>query len=441
MNWVDLERGTVDRAIYADEDIYREELRKIFGRAWNFMCHESQIDEPGKFFLNYIGEDQVIAVRDRNRDIQVLLNTCPHRGNTVCRAEQGRMKSFFCSYHGWNFDLDGRLLAVPGEEAYYRDGLDKDTWGLFKAAQVESYKGFVFATLDPDAPSLSDYLGWVGRLGLDMIAERGEIEVVDGIQKNRIKCNWKLAVDNLFDWYHPKVSHVSGIRAGLMKEEDLYPMSQMVLLGELGHAIGGPGVREADYKELEKKYRDASSSAGTAEERRQYAFAWRADPKITAEMGPVGVRSRGHPLIFPNIWVALSGTQICLRLPKGLGETELWWFTFAEKSMSKEQRRNLVQSAIHVFGPAGILEQDDGENWSHSTRGTRTMATKGRPLNFSMGLGKDEMVEDPSGQSAIETVVNEHGQLWAYRNWQEWMQAESWQELMENHSAVPVGRV
>jgi 3-phenylpropionate/trans-cinnamate dioxygenase alpha subunit len=52
--------------------------------------------------MNYIGEDQVIAVRDRSGTVQVLLNSCSHRGNTVCRAEQGRTNSFLCSYHGWN---------------------------------------------------------------------------------------------------------------------------------------------------------------------------------------------------------------------------------------------------------------------------------------------------------------------------------------------------
>ena len=84
----------IDRRIYSDPDIYQEELERIFARAWNFICHESQLKETGSFFMNFIGEDEVIAVRDRQGTIQVLLNSCPHRGNTVCRAEQGRTSSF-----------------------------------------------------------------------------------------------------------------------------------------------------------------------------------------------------------------------------------------------------------------------------------------------------------------------------------------------------------
>ena len=97
--------------------------------------------------------------------------------------------------------------------------------------------------------------------------------------------------------------------------------------------------------------------------------------------------------------------------------------------------------ANHAFGPAGLLEQDDGENWSHSTRGAKGTITRTRRLNYSMGRGRDRVEEDDSGQARIETVVSEHGQRWNYQSWQEWMQAESWTALMENHSPPPKGVV
>ena len=435
--WFDVEKGELDRRVFSDHQIYQQELQRIFARAWNFMCHESQIPEAGDYFLNRIGEDHVIVVRDRKNKVQVLLNSCAHRGNTVCRAEQGKTRSFFCSYHGWNYDLDGSLLAIPGQKDFYRDDVDKEALGLSKAAQVSSYKGFVFATLDPAAPALEDYLGWVGRLGIDSIAARGDIEVVDGIQKNRVRCNWKLAVDNLFDWYHPKVSHGSAIRAGLLRVEDMYPMDQMVILGEYGHAIGGPGVDEQKQTELVEKFRGKDSD--TAADRRDYHNFWKTSDHAREVLGPVGVRSRGHPNIFPNLWITMGGTQACLRIPCGPLETELWWFTFAEKSMTPAARRDLIQAATHFFGPAGLLEQDDGENWSHSTRGSIGTITGKRPVYLGMGIGHDKVTSDPSGQSSINTVINEHAQRWTYRSWQEWMNADSWDDLIKNHSRAPTG--
>jgi phenylpropionate dioxygenase-like ring-hydroxylating dioxygenase large terminal subunit len=151
--------GVLDRRALSDEGIYQLEMERIFARGWNFMCHESQIPRPGDYFINHIGEDQVIVARDGEGRVNVLLNTCRHRGNALCRAEQGRAKSFVCSYHGWNYGLDGRLIGAPGQKTYYHDDLDRDRLGLARAAQVDSYLGFYFATLARDAPPLHDYLG------------------------------------------------------------------------------------------------------------------------------------------------------------------------------------------------------------------------------------------------------------------------------------------
>lgn len=431
---VDVSEGLVDRRIFSDAALYELELERIFARSWNFMCHASQIPNKGDYFISYIGEDQVIIVRDGNGCVQVLLNSCRHRGNALCRAEQGNATSFICSYHGWNYDLEGNLIGVPGEKDFYRNDIDKDKWGLVKAAQVDDYHGFYFATMDAAAPPLAEFLGDVGRTGLGMLLVNAEeVEVVDGIQKNIIDCNWKIAVDNLFDWYHVRYSHHSAFKAGYLDlERILYPDSQMVMLGEYGHAISGPMVTKALQAEIEalphdlrkEKSRDLRVRSGSAR----------------SLMGEAGVRSMGHPNIFPNLWITMNGTQMCLRLPRGPSETELWWFTIVPKDAAPERRRAIVQMANHTFGPAGLLEQDDGENWSQSTRTARGRVGQRYKHHLRMGVGQDVIATD-GGQSRIETVINEHGQRWNYRCWAEWMQAESWQELKASHSSVPEGKI
>src|SRR3712207_491777 len=74
LHLVDPSKGTVDRRIFSDPDIYQLELERIFARAWNFVCHESQIRNPGDFFMTFIGEDRVICVRDNDGRPQVLVN-------------------------------------------------------------------------------------------------------------------------------------------------------------------------------------------------------------------------------------------------------------------------------------------------------------------------------------------------------------------------------
>ena len=426
---VDTRAGTVDRRIFSDAEIYRAEMERIFARCWNFMCHESQIPQAGDFFLNYIGEDSVIAVRDRKGGIGVFLNSCRHRGNAVCRAESGRVKSFLCTYHGWTYDLEGKLVGVPGYKGFYHEALERDNWGLI-AARVESYKGFVFATMDHEAPALDDYLGEVGRVGLSMAAAHGDVAVVDGVQKNVLGCNWKLAVDNLFDWYHVQISHASAPMSGYLPKLPYKDEDQIVSLGEYGHAISGP----RSTPEMREAAARASSEVPLFDER------WRDTPEALAALGPVGVASRGHPNIFPNLWIASSGVQLCLRLPRGPFATEIWWFTLLDRNMSPERRRASVQRMNHTFGPAGMLEQDDGENWSQSTLATRSPVARRHPLNYSMNLGRGHIAEIQPGLPSIETHINEHAQLWTYRAWADWMTAADWPALKRDH-ALPAGVV
>lgn len=407
-SYYDAQNGHLDRSIFVDEELYDLEMKQIFARAWNFMVHESQIPEVGDYFINYIGEDQVIVVRDKQGDVQVLLNTCRHRGNALCRAEMGNAKSFVCSYHGWNYGLDGELIGVPGLTPYYRKDFDKSKWGLAKAAKVEDYHGFYFATLDPDAPSLHDYLGDVGRTGLGQIAAHGEVEVVAGVQKNVIDCNWKIAVDNLFDWYHVMYSHASAGASGYIDlSKILQPQSQMVMLGDYGHAISGPGIpadMQALLDPMSDEERDALAESMAAENEGNRPPIRKQIAKDI--MGPVGQRSMGHPNIFPNLWIATNAYQFSLRLPRGPQETEIWWFTVLPKSMPQDQKDKLMIAARNLFGPAGLLEQDDGENWSQSTRASRGAVGRKYKHNLTMALGHDEIVEDPD--SGLRTASHRH---------------------------------
>nr|ART40089.1 K408 [uncultured bacterium] len=435
---VDLKKGLVDRRMFFDEDIYQLELERIFARAWNFMAHDSMIPNPGDFFMTFIGEDRVIVVRDNDGNPQVLVNSCRHRGNAVCRAEEGHATSFMCTYHGWTYDLKGNLVGVPGFKEVYHEELDRENWGLITAGKVGTYKGFIFANMDPEAIDLDEYLGPVGRMGLDFLAERGTLRMIPGVQKYTLGCNWKLAVDNLFDWYHPALSHSSAfmvlvpppkgqVTAEMRRMMNPYNERDVVLLGEYGHGIGGPLLDDANKQRL-------------ATVPKSY-MTMRELPKAKEVLGPVGLKTGGHPSIFPNLWVATLQGQLSLRIPKGPSHTEVWWFSMVEEEIDEAGWRFQHQSSNHIFGPAGILEQDDGENWGESTKGARGVISSRYPLHYAMGLGQGRVTNDEDGPPHIETSINEHAQLWTYRAWAEWMAADDWAALKANHSQVPTDQV
>src|SRR5712692_6000509 len=154
----DLHQGPLPLRISNDPHIYHLEQRRIFARNWVFVAHESEIPFPGDYVLRYIGPDRWIVVRDDEGRIQVLFDSCRHRGTQLCRADRGNTSQFRCPYHGWTYKNTGELAGVPNRAAAY-EGLNEAEWGLLHAPQVDSYRGLVFACLDEQSPPLNDHLG------------------------------------------------------------------------------------------------------------------------------------------------------------------------------------------------------------------------------------------------------------------------------------------
>ena len=210
---VDLATGQISREIFVNDEIYAQEQERVFARAWLFVGHESQIPNPGDFFVSGMGEESVILCRDRAGEIHVFLNSCRHRGMKVCRYDEGNTPVFTCPYHGWSYGTDGKLVGVPYFREAYHSELDRSQWGLVEVAQLCNYKGTVWATWDPAAPSFPEYLGDFARF-LDLTLDgwdgrRGRREVLGGIQKWLMPCNWKFPAENFSgDSYH-NISHRS----------------------------------------------------------------------------------------------------------------------------------------------------------------------------------------------------------------------------------------
>lgn len=437
--FVSLERGEVDRLIFSDPDIFEEEMDLIFGRGWLFLCHESQIPKPGDFFESVIGRDNVLVVRQKDGSIRALLNTCTHRGNAVCRAEEGNTKNFMCTYHGWTFDLAGNLVGVPGLTEYYRDELDMSQHGLGSVNQVDTYHGFVFGTLDDSAPPLYDYLGETGRHGLDLIALQGDMEVVAGIQKFVIPCNWKFTVDNLFDWYHPQITHISALMLGVLGPAPSEFLAEAGVRTPDGDAVAVPGradPKRHDSMVFVDHYGHAQASPtvasfASANPAVAASMAWRELPHAQEALGVEGARIVGHTNVFPTLWVSSTSNQVSLRIPRSVNETEIWWFTFVGKEWPAEARAAVIFGANHVFGPAGILEQEDGENWVQSTVQTYGRGSRRIPQLLKMNLGHGTVVRDGQSPPRIDCTTSEHAQLWTYVGWQQWMSGCDWDELRE----------
>ena len=94
---IDPATGKLDRSIFSEQAVYDDEMEKIFGRAWLMIGHESLVPGTDDFFHTYMGEDPVILTRDAEGRLHALLNMCRHRGNRVCRVDDGNAKRFMCT--------------------------------------------------------------------------------------------------------------------------------------------------------------------------------------------------------------------------------------------------------------------------------------------------------------------------------------------------------
>src|ERR1700739_2532733 len=134
---VDLASGMISREIFVNDDIYAQEQERVFARSWLFVGHESQIPNPGDYFVSRMGTDSVLMTKDNVGKVHVLLNSCRHRGMKVSRYDEGNTMEFYCPFHGWTYSVDGSLVTYPGElygvphyETAYGGKLEKSKWGL-----------------------------------------------------------------------------------------------------------------------------------------------------------------------------------------------------------------------------------------------------------------------------------------------------------------------
>ncbi|MFN9740848.1 MAG: aromatic ring-hydroxylating oxygenase subunit alpha [Acidobacteriota bacterium] len=202
---------TLPSICYTIPEYLAGEQERIFSRSWQLVGRLDQLPAPGSYLTGEIGGEPIVILRGRDDQLRGFINVCRHRAGPIATGS-GQAERLRCGYHGWTYDLDGRLVGLPdfsGVACFNREEM-----GLIPV-EVGTWEQFIFARIKSQqelSPSLVELLGEIPDVarGYDIgsmkFAERRDYT---------IECNWKVYVDNYVEGYHVPIIH-----PGLMREID-----------------------------------------------------------------------------------------------------------------------------------------------------------------------------------------------------------------------------
>ncbi|HEY1275584.1 MAG TPA: Rieske 2Fe-2S domain-containing protein [Thermoleophilaceae bacterium] len=365
----------VSRRAWFDEDVLRLELERIYSRAWLFVGHESEIPEPGDYVTRRLGMEPVVVTRTKDGEVSIVGNTCRHRGIRLCRADRGNSSYFRCPYHGWTYDSSGALTGVTNVREVFGPEFDKARFPLYRPAHIDTVHGLIFATWDPEALPLREYLGdalWY--LTSVFGAFDDGVEVLGSPVRTLATTNWKLESENLSgDGYHTPITHQSAFVLGM---------------------FAGPDDWERMGTVVAKKFRGRVVDAGNGHTFRVHHLPLSPDPpgfwgypeelwpQITRNLDPgqVDVQARLsiiHGNIFPNLTImenfktsteskgsATRYMRLTVGYPIAPNRTEMLWWNLVPRGSDPAWREQSHRAYLRTNGPTGMLQVDDNENFA-----------------------------------------------------------------------------
>lgn len=349
-----------NRKAFTDPELFELEMKYIYENNWVYLAHESQVANVNDYYTTYIGRQSVVITRDKEGQLHGLINSCSHKGAQLCRYRKGNKSSFTCPFHGWTFNNSGKLLKVKDAKAGgYPEQFNCDgSHDLKKIARLESYRGFIFGSLNPDVVSLKEYLNDATMI-IDHIVDQAPegLEVLNGSSQYIYNGNWKLQMENGADGYHVSSVHWNYVATMARRNYDK------------------EGTKAVDANGWSK-----SPRAGGYGFKNGHILLWTT--KLNPEVSPIykqkdrlieefGEEKAGFMLtmtrnlgVYPNVFIMDQfSTQIRVVRPISVNETEVTIYCFGVKGESNEERSTRIRQYEDFFNVTGMGTPDDLEEF------------------------------------------------------------------------------
>ncbi|HIZ51616.1 MAG TPA: Rieske 2Fe-2S domain-containing protein [Candidatus Pseudomonas excrementavium] len=353
-----------DRSIFTDQQLFDLEMKYIFEGNWVFLGHESQVENPGDYFTLTLGRQPVVITRSKEGELRALLNTCSHRGATLCRKKRGNKNSFTCPFHGWTFKNDGKLLkARDQKKGGYPESFNTDgSHDLKRLARFENYRGFLFGSLSSDVLPLAEYLGETTKI-IDNIVDQAEdgLEVLRGTSTYTYEGNWKLTAENGADGYHVGTVH----------------WNYLSTMGQRDYEKGGTEAVDAKswssdggFYSFENGHMMLWTRLTNPQVRPVFKHLERLQEKVGEARADAIVNTTKNLCIYPNLYLMDQfSTQIRVLRPISLNKTEITIYCWAPKNEPAEDRAKRIRQYEDFFNVSGMGTPDDLEEFRACQQG------------------------------------------------------------------------
>ena len=385
---------SVHRSVYTDSTIFDLEMERIFGRAWVFIGHDSEVPNAGDYVTRRIGRRPVILSRHSDGKVYVIHNSCGHRGAKVCVEAKGNTQPFRCPYHGWTFKNNGDLEAVSMPRGY-GDSLDlsNPALGMRRLKHVENYRGFVFACVADEVPSLADWLG-PAQKSIDDIVDRspsGKVLLNAGIHRYVFRGNWKFQLENTVDMYHVPFSH----------ESTLNPQGKQFIRrkgDDAGSTISNEGeaAKRWEQREAWGAAQNGHSYTGhqpVADKRREDTAYLRYVESLEGNHSPerlaeVLAPRRHNTAFYPNMSLQALNQHVRVICPIAVDRTEILVWPVLFQGAPEEMNRDIIRGLNVTHSAASLIQTDDLENFHRCQMGAS--AENSEWVWFARGLDTDQ---------------------------------------------------
>lgn len=398
----------VRRRIFTDPAIFDAEMERIFGRTWVCVGHESEIPEPGDFKTEDIAGRPIILTRHGDGGVYALLNSCRHRGATVCEIPYGKTHALRCPYHGWTYWTNGDLVHVPYREEFGPD-FDLADYGLGRMPRVSTYGGFVFVSFSSDGPDLVEHLGHAAPY-IDLFSNRapaGKVQATKPV-KQRYFGNWKLQLDNFGDSYHPQFVHPAGFGPDQRRQQP----------NEAGAPSSGPGSPPSGVGTRSVR----SFARGHGLMIFGFPRVFGQPPKVaeylaalSERVGPDEARRLAaidlHVFIYPNLFIQTNMNHFRIVRPLAVDHSEVQTYACRLVGAPDEYNQANMELTAGWGSPAGFVQVDDLEALNRVQRGVR--ADVDQWVLFKMGR-EEHINEDGDRESHALSDLLSRG---FYREW------------------------